>query len=123
VTQSAQCGQTGDRQGRCFLEANIVRQCGDAVRRHGSAFCPAGIVGQCDNARAGLGPAAVGGLLQHHPADVLAGPPAFGAVLKQPQFAAVQREGAHLDQRLVRRRARLGNLAQFDRRGASGGVD
>ena len=35
------------------------------------------------------------------------GPPAFGPDLKQPQFAAVQRKGAHLDQRLVRRRLRL----------------
>ena len=117
VTQSAQRGQTGDRQSRCLLEAGIVGQCRHAVSRHGRALRPAGIVGQCDDARAGLRPAAVGRLPQHHPADILAGPPAFGADLKQPQLSAIERKGAHLDQRLVGPRLRFGNLAQFDRRG------
>ncbi|TLZ31313.1 MAG: hypothetical protein E6K32_20105 [Gammaproteobacteria bacterium] len=120
VPQRPQRGEAGDRQCRGLLEKDIVGQCRHAVGRHCGALCPSGIVGQCDDARARLGPTAVGRRLNHDSADVLTGPPTFRADLKQPQFATVERKRAHLDDRLVRRRLRLGDLAQFDRRGAAG---
>ena len=103
VAQGAQRRQAGDRQGRGILERDIVRQappCGGPARRRAapsrhcrSARRPAcRPAGRCRRPRP----------RSTTPADVLAGPPAFGPDLEQPQFAAVQRKGLHLDQRLVR---------------------
>ncbi len=91
--------------------------------RRRDALRPAAIVGQRDDAGAGFGPAAVGRLAYDFAADILARPPALGAHLHQPQFAAVQREGAHLDHCLVRCGGGLGHLAQLDRRRAVWRVD
>ena len=118
VAQCAQRRQPGDRQGRRLFEADVVRQCRHPVGRRRDALRPAGIVGQRDDPGPGFGAAAVGRLMQDHAADVLTRPPALGPDLHQPQFAAVQRKGAHLDHRLVRCRGRLGHLAQLDRRRA-----
>ena len=60
VAQGAQRGQTGDRQGRRFLETDIVGQRRHPVRRRRRALRPAGVVGQSHHPRSGFGAAAVG---------------------------------------------------------------
>src|SRR5215471_6009909 len=123
ISQCSQRRQTGDRQSCGLLEEDVVGQYRHPVGRHRGALCPAGVVGECHDTRAGSGTGTAGGRLNHDPADVLARPPAVRPDLKQPQLAAVEREGAHLDDRLVRRRLRFGYFVDRDRRRAVGGVD
>jgi hypothetical protein len=93
------------------------------VARHGGTLGPAGFVAKRDNARPGRRTAAVGRGLEHDAGDILAGTPALGPHLKEPQFAAIEREGAHRNERLIRTQFRLRHLADRGRVRPSGRVD
>jgi len=123
VSERAQRGQAGDRQGSGGGEGHIIGERREAAARHRGALGPAFPIAQRDDPRAGGGAGAVGRLFQHHAGDVLAGAPARGPHLEQAQLAAVERKRAHRDQRLVRARFRLRHLADRDRLGTAGGVD
>jgi hypothetical protein len=51
--------------------------------------------------------------LAYDPGDILPGAPALGTARQEPQLAAVQGEGVHLDNRLVFGRGRLINLLKL----------
>ncbi len=93
------------------------------MARHRGALGPAGLIDERDDPGARGEAAAVGGGASHHPGDVLAGTPALRPDLEQPEFAAVQREGMHRDQRLVRAQFGFRHLADRDRLGSPRGVD
>nr|WP_028059679.1 hypothetical protein [Candidatus Solirubrobacter pratensis] len=79
-------------------------------------------VGQRGHARAGGRAAALGGRALDHARDVLAGDPVL-ARGQQPQLAAVEREGADGDQRLVGRGLGDGHVLELDPPGTVGRGD
>ena len=112
VAQRPQRRQPGDRQGRGLLEARhcpaiaAMRWAGTAAR----CAQPALSVSATTRAPA-LGPLPLAAARTTTPLMSWPGRQPSGRDLHQPQFAAVQRKRPHLDERLVRRRLRLGHLA------------
>jgi hypothetical protein len=82
---------------------------------NGRAFGPTEFIQQRDDPTARRRPAAIRRLLQHNAADILAGNPTFLVVDERAELTAVQREGAHCNQRLIACRLRFGQFTQFDR--------
>ena len=102
--QGAQCGQAGQRQCGDLLDAHPVWQRGNPSVGHGSQFGPAGLLDEGHYAGTRRRTGAVGCLLDDDPGDVLARPPLVGAGGEQGEFASVDRERPHRDERLIARR-------------------
>ena len=107
-------GEAGHGQSRGVLEAHALRQLRQAARGNGGQLGPGALVHESAHARALGRPAAVSRGIAHHARHVPAVHGALLAVGQVARLAAVERDGAHLHQRFVRRRCRRLDLPQLD---------
>ena len=108
--EDAQRGQAGGGQRCCLGEAHGNGQLGDPPWRHGDPLRPGPAVADPDDP--GARSRAVFDIGLQDPGKVPAGPPTIGGGAEHPHLAAIERERAHRNQHLARRRRWLWNVSQ-----------